>query len=151
MSKNPNTLIITGACGFIGRHLLERLQDYPGPVLAVDRIEPKGRFPESIRFHRSDLMDPSQLIPSDLDISDGFVLIHHETAAPVIEKPLYFNVILKYPIGYAVCFQMVFLIVVHVDQNLCRVGACAQNEQAESQKNAAKKDRLKKGPRRFLC
>ena len=76
MSKNPNTLIITGACGFIGRHLLERLQDYPGPVLAVDRIEPKARFPESIRFHRSDLMDPSQLIPSDLDISDGFVLIH---------------------------------------------------------------------------
>ena len=77
MSKNSNTLIITGACGFIGRHLLGRVQDYPGPILAVDRVEPVGAtLGRTVRFHRSDLSNPADLLPAGFDVASGFTLVH---------------------------------------------------------------------------
>lgn len=77
MSIKNIPLVITGACGFIGRHVLERLCELSVPILAVDRVElDVASCPRNVRFHRSDFSDPSDLIPSDLDVSDGFTLLH---------------------------------------------------------------------------
>jgi nucleoside-diphosphate-sugar epimerase len=70
------SVIITGACGFIGRHLLPLLSGTELPIIAVDREMARDSLPDNIRFHRSDLSDPANLIPSDLDLSDAFCLIH---------------------------------------------------------------------------
>ncbi len=69
-------IVLTGSSGFIGRHVLEQLRDASVPVVAVDRVEPEGKLPAGVRFHRSDLSDPSDLIPRDLDVSGSFVLVH---------------------------------------------------------------------------
>ncbi len=71
MTHRP--LVVTGAEGFIGRHLLNGLRDYHGVVLAVDRVEGVAG---NGRYHQSDLSDPSDLIPADVDVSAGFTLIH---------------------------------------------------------------------------
>jgi len=76
MSRHVDSIVVTGACGFIGRHLLARLADAGGHVLAVDRVEPDRAWPAGIRFHQTTMDDPADLVPPDFDVSSGFTLVH---------------------------------------------------------------------------
>ena len=75
-SITPQPVIVTGAAGFIGQHVLSLLRDRPYPVLAVDRVPPAWPLPTGIQFHQTDLADPATVIPGSFAIDEGFVLVH---------------------------------------------------------------------------
>jgi nucleoside-diphosphate-sugar epimerase len=79
--KAPRSLV-TGACGFIGSHVVEQLRDAGHEVIAADHPASwdggddakKGRYPDLIRSiaaetHAIDLADPSSFrgLPTDVD------------------------------------------------------------------------------------
>lgn len=70
------SIVLTGASGFVGRHVLPLLAEPGRSVLAVDCVEPAQALPAGIAFHRSDLSDPADLIPPEIDVGAGFTLIH---------------------------------------------------------------------------
>ena len=103
MSSESAPVVLTGASGFIGRHVLERLREVSVPILAVDRVESKRKLPEGVRFHRSDLSAPSDLVPPEFDVSAGFTLVHlawdmrrGSEYAPHLEQARLFTALLDY-------------------------------------------------------
>lgn len=75
-SITPRPVIVTGAAGFIGRHVLSLLRDRPYPVLAVDQMMPAWPLPSGIQFHQADLAEPSDIMPNHFVGDEGFVLVH---------------------------------------------------------------------------
>ena len=69
-------VVVTGACGFIGRYVVQHLADYPGPVVLVDRVLPTYALPSQMIFHRTELAEPTALVPPDMEVDAGFVLVH---------------------------------------------------------------------------
>jgi len=69
-------IVITGAQGFLGRHVVTRLALAGHVVLAVDR-RPSMEMPVAgVQYHVSDLSDPSTLIPPECEPVGDFMLIH---------------------------------------------------------------------------
>lgn len=67
---------ITGGLGFIGSRLAKKLASEEFDVLAVDALESQITTSGNVRFHRSDLSDPSDLLPAGLWADKPFTLIH---------------------------------------------------------------------------
>ena len=68
-------IVVTGAGGFVGRHLLPVLAARGHDVLGVDRREPGERIP-GVLYHTCDLADPGSLIPANAAGWDSFTLVH---------------------------------------------------------------------------
>jgi nucleoside-diphosphate-sugar epimerase len=68
-------IVITGSQGFIGSHLLRRLQQDGLEVLGVGRATGPSEGPWGSRYHSCDLSDPTRLLPADCQ-DQPFTLIH---------------------------------------------------------------------------
>ncbi len=68
--------VVTGAQGFLGRHMVMRLAREGHKVLAVDRRAAAPMGHPNIQVHFSDLADPTTLIPPDCEPVGRFALIH---------------------------------------------------------------------------
>lgn len=68
-------VVVTGAQGFLGRHLVPRLAAEGHQVVAVDRV-PAPIVIQGVVNHIADLADPTALIPSDRKLGQPFILIH---------------------------------------------------------------------------
>jgi NADH dehydrogenase len=73
MDVSPHQpIVVTGAAGFVGQHLLRRLADYPGRVVAIGRsAAPAEAGP--CEWVRADLLQPSQYASA---IPAGSVVMH---------------------------------------------------------------------------
>jgi uncharacterized protein YbjT (DUF2867 family) len=60
---DPNTIVITGATGNVGRPLMEALAHIGNAVTAVSRQAP-APLPAGVRHHAADLRDPATLRPA---------------------------------------------------------------------------------------
>lgn len=69
-------IVVTGAQGFLGRHVVARLAGDGHRVLAVDRRAAFGPAMPGVQNHISDLVDPGTLIPPDCEPVGRFLLIH---------------------------------------------------------------------------
>ncbi|HMP90919.1 MAG TPA: NAD(P)-dependent oxidoreductase [Kiritimatiellia bacterium] len=68
--------VVTGAQGFLGRHVVARLAGEGHAILAVDR-RPSIETPiDGVQYHVSDLSDPMTLIPPECEPVGEFMLIH---------------------------------------------------------------------------
>lgn len=69
-------IVITGAQGFLGRHVVARLAAEGHNILAVDR-RPSVETPiKGVQYHVSDLIDPATLIPPECEPVGEIILIH---------------------------------------------------------------------------
>jgi nucleoside-diphosphate-sugar epimerase len=70
-------IVITGARGFLGHHLVAALSRSGASVLAVDRrpVEPTPPM-RGVVQHVSDLSDPATLIPPEVEPVGKFILVH---------------------------------------------------------------------------
>ena len=57
MNEQRLSVLVTGASGFIGRHVVSHLADQGHEVLALDYRPPAERFPAGVRFYHCDLRD----------------------------------------------------------------------------------------------
>ncbi len=70
-------IVVTGAQGFLGRHLVRRLAAEGRHVLAVDRRPAAlAQSIPGVQYHVSDLVDPATLIPPECEPVGPFVLVH---------------------------------------------------------------------------
>ena len=77
MKKQASMLsVVTGAQGFLGRHLVRRLSREGRPVLAVDQKPLIGEALPGVVYHVSDLSDPETLIPPSCEPVTDFALVH---------------------------------------------------------------------------
>lgn len=69
-------IVVTGAQGFLGSHLVRRLAGEGYSVLAVDR-RPQIDYPvDDVIYHVWDSSDPTSLIPTECEPIGDFMLIH---------------------------------------------------------------------------
>lgn len=73
------TVVVTGATGFIGRHLVRRLADRKELVRAVDTRapDPSSPLPENVELHLVDVRDTEQLRP----VLAGVDTVYHLASA----------------------------------------------------------------------
>src|SRR5687768_1837392 len=76
MSHQPETIVVTGAAGFIGSHLAERLLERGDRVIGIDNFDPfysralkeknlaTARAHPEYSFFEADCTDPAQVIPA---------------------------------------------------------------------------------------
>lgn len=57
----PQKILVTGATGFVGRHVVEELSKRGEEVVASSRTQPDSDFPESVTFIPYDLMSPTEV------------------------------------------------------------------------------------------
>lgn len=69
-------IVITGAQGFLGRHLVARLARDGHSILAVDRRPVIEDPVPGVQIHVTNLEDPATLIPPECEPVGEFVLIH---------------------------------------------------------------------------
>lgn len=70
-------VVVTGAQGFLGRHLVRRLAQEGYRVVAVDRRPPVlGEGYPEVLYHISNLSDPTTLIPPECEPIGQFALVH---------------------------------------------------------------------------
>ncbi len=58
---DPKSVLVTGACGFIGRHVVRYLHDLGYDVTALDCVTPNGCLPDRMKFVQCDIR--SELLP----------------------------------------------------------------------------------------
>lgn len=69
-------VVVTGAQGFLGRHLVRKLSEQGAHVLAVDQKPLAGERWPGVVYHVSDLSDPETLIPPACEPLSEFTLVH---------------------------------------------------------------------------
>ncbi|HMP74741.1 MAG TPA: NAD(P)-dependent oxidoreductase [Kiritimatiellia bacterium] len=70
-------IVVTGAQGFLGRHVVRRLAADGHALLAVDRRPVVlAQAVPNVHYHVSDLSDPATLIPPECEPVGPFTLIH---------------------------------------------------------------------------
>lgn len=95
-------IVVTGAEGFLGRKVVERLAREDTSVIAVDRVAHEGEELQGVTYHQADLSDPVSLLPSAIS-HQPFVLVHlawdmrrhlgHEVQNEMVKQ---FSAILEY-------------------------------------------------------
>jgi UDP-glucose 4-epimerase len=76
--------IVTGGCGFIGHHLVQRLVDIGKTVVVFDNLSTgkKERLPEGVKFYKLDLT------LDELPMIEGVDAIYHLAATTSVEESL---------------------------------------------------------------
>ncbi|OON64650.1 NmrA family transcriptional regulator [Massilia sp. KIM] len=68
------TILVTGATGTVGRHLVQQLAARGAKVRALVRDPAKADFPAGVELAQGDLLDPSSLRPAFDGVSSLFLL-----------------------------------------------------------------------------
>ncbi len=55
-------------------------------------------------------------------VLDQLMVGTHKTSAPVIQQPAHLHLLIQYPVGHPVCFQMVLLRIVHWNEKVSSAG-----------------------------
>lgn len=79
-SERPSTVLVTGATGAVGRHVVDELLRRGHTVRALTRDPGAARFPDGVEVVGGDLTDPDSLAPA-LDGATGLHLITFDGAA----------------------------------------------------------------------
>jgi UDP-glucose 4-epimerase len=80
MTTTARTVLVTGAAGFVGRHVVELLARRGWQVTGVDRLPPQDRLPAGVRFCLGDLLEDGPL--PELDASGFDAVVHLAGALP---------------------------------------------------------------------
>ena len=75
-NKNTKLIVVTGACGFLGKYVLECLSKQYSNIIALDKREPSFNLPAEVAFYKSSLENSIDLIPNNIDCKYGFTLVH---------------------------------------------------------------------------
>jgi UDP-glucuronate 4-epimerase len=101
MSHQPETIVVTGAAGFIGSHLAERLLERGDRVIGIDNFDPfysraqkeknlaAARQHPAYRFFEADCTDPAQVMRALESPADAIVHLAAKAGVrPSIADPL---------------------------------------------------------------
>ncbi|MCE7002270.1 NAD(P)H-binding protein [Kibdelosporangium philippinense] len=58
------TILVTGATGLVGRHVVGQLVQAGESVRALTRDQAKARLPEGVEVCQGDLLDPASAVPA---------------------------------------------------------------------------------------
>jgi uncharacterized protein YbjT (DUF2867 family) len=78
-------VLVMGARGSIGRHVLTELIARGVPVRASARRPRPGQFPAGVEAYAADLTDPSSLAPAFAGVTRVFLYSHPDAAPGVVE------------------------------------------------------------------
>jgi uncharacterized protein YbjT (DUF2867 family) len=81
-------ILVTGATGNVGRHVVTQLAEAGLPVRALVRDPERARLPEGVEVVKGDLMAPETLVPALEDVESVFLLwpgFSAPEARPVVE------------------------------------------------------------------
>ncbi|NUW33614.1 NAD(P)H-binding protein [Nonomuraea sp. SMC257] len=83
-----NNILVTGATGNVGKHVVSQLAQAGIPVRALVRDPSRARLPENVQVVAGDLTAPETLEPALRDVDSVFLVwpgFAAETAEPVVE------------------------------------------------------------------
>jgi uncharacterized protein YbjT (DUF2867 family) len=83
-----DTILVTGATGNVGRHVVAELARAGLPVRALVRDPARARLPETVEVVQGDLTRPESLEPAFAGVDTAFLVwpgFSAETAAPVVD------------------------------------------------------------------
>ncbi|OLF19467.1 SDR family oxidoreductase [Actinophytocola xanthii] len=78
------TILVTGATGFVGRHVVAQLADAGHPVRAMTRNPAAARFPDGVEVVRGDLLDPPSVAAVLTDVDRMYLFPEPRTAEEVV-------------------------------------------------------------------
>lgn len=79
------TILVTGATGLVGRHVVDRLLQAGESVRVLTRNPAKAGFPEGVEVVEGDLLEPASLVPALDGVEKLFLFPQPETAAEVVD------------------------------------------------------------------
>jgi UDP-glucose 4-epimerase len=84
-------VIVTGGCGFIGSHLVDRLVDLNHKVIVIDDLSAseneKFYFNEKAEYHKNDICDKDKIEPLFENVDYIFHLAAESRIQPAIQNP----------------------------------------------------------------
>src|SRR5665213_285601 len=94
-------ILVTGASGFVGSHLLKELTDNELTVVAIDR-QTSETEKGSVQYFGLDLMDPKELEKIDFATVDAVIhLAGLAAVGPSFDEPMnYINTNIGIPVSY---------------------------------------------------
>ena len=69
-------VLVTGATGFVGGHLVPALRDAGHDVVALVRDPARYDAPDDVTVVRGDMLDPETLTPAFADVDAAYYLVH---------------------------------------------------------------------------
>ena len=79
------TILVTGATGLVGRHVVDLLLRAGEPVRVLTRDPAKARFPQGVEVFQGDLLEPSSLVAAFEGVEKLFLFPQPETATEVVD------------------------------------------------------------------
>ncbi|GGU72583.1 SDR family oxidoreductase [Lentzea flava] len=79
------TILVTGATGLVGRHVVDQLVQAGESVRALTRNPAKAGLPEGVEVVQGDLLQPASLGPALDGVEKLFLFPQPETAAEVVD------------------------------------------------------------------
>lgn len=79
------TILVTGATGLVGRHVVDRLQQADGAVRVLTRNPARAGFPEGVEVFKGDLVEPASLVAAFEGVEKLFLFPQPETATEVVD------------------------------------------------------------------
>ncbi|MFD1146957.1 SDR family oxidoreductase [Saccharothrix hoggarensis] len=78
------TILVTGATGLVGRHVVDRLVQAGASVRVLTRTPAKAVFPEHVEVFKGDLLQPSSLVAALEGVEKLLLFPQPETATEVV-------------------------------------------------------------------
>lgn len=79
------TILVTGATGTVGRHVVEQLVNKDVQVRALSRDPKRANLPEGVEVAAGDLMSPETLIPAFQDVTALYLIASSDQAEATLE------------------------------------------------------------------
>jgi uncharacterized protein YbjT (DUF2867 family) len=79
------TILVTGATGLVGRHVVDGLRQAGGSVRVLTRNPAKAGFPEGVEVFKGDLLEPASLVAAFDGVEKLFLFPQPETATEVVD------------------------------------------------------------------
>jgi UDP-glucose 4-epimerase len=84
-------IVVTGGCGFIGSHLVDRLVDLNHKVIVIDDLSASENeefyFNEKAQYHKNDICDKDKIEPLFENVDYIFHLAAESRIQPAIQNP----------------------------------------------------------------